>query len=110
MFWASRRNRAKLAELSRSLELAESRLRAIGETRISADSRYESATELANFIQATRERIAAGSRIRWRTRRELWLIFAPTCDWDDLVGDAELGTRVFESIDALWNPLGVPRW
>jgi hypothetical protein len=32
---------------------------------------------------------------------ELWIWFAPTCDWDDLVGmtGVEIGNRIFERVD-----------
>lgn len=32
---------------------------------------------------------------------DLWNWFAPTCDWDDLVGDLNLGNRIFERLKEL---------
>lgn len=32
---------------------------------------------------------------------ELWLWFAPTCQWDDFVGDVELGNRIFKRLNKL---------
>lgn len=30
---------------------------------------------------------------------DLWIWFAPTCQWDDLVGDVNLGNEVFNQIE-----------
>lgn len=32
---------------------------------------------------------------------ELWLWFAPTCAWDDFVGDIELGELIWNKLDKL---------
>lgn len=29
---------------------------------------------------------------------DLWIWFAPTCQWDDFVGDIELGERIYQRI------------
>ncbi|MGY6648086.1 hypothetical protein [Wenyingzhuangia sp. IMCC45574] len=33
----------------------------------------------------------------------LWLWFAPTCQWDDFVGDVVLGEKIFQQLDSLRN-------
>lgn len=32
---------------------------------------------------------------------ELWIWFAPTCAWDDFVGDIELGELIWNKLDKL---------
>ncbi len=32
---------------------------------------------------------------------DLWIWFAPTCQWDDFVGNIELGERIFQKLDKL---------
>ena len=29
---------------------------------------------------------------------DLWIWFAPTCQWDDFVGDVDLGERIYQKI------------
>ena len=35
--------------------------------------------------------------------RELFRIFSPTCDWDDVVGDVDLGNEIFSIIERLYR-------
>jgi hypothetical protein len=32
---------------------------------------------------------------------DLWIWFAPTCQWDDFVGNIELGERIFQRLNKL---------
>jgi hypothetical protein len=32
---------------------------------------------------------------------ELWVWFAPTCQWDDFVGDVNLGNLIFEKLNEI---------
>lgn len=32
---------------------------------------------------------------------DLWIWFAPTCQWDDFVGDIELGETIFQKLDKI---------
>ena len=34
---------------------------------------------------------------------DLWIWFAPTCQWDDFVGDVNLGEKIFRQLDKLQN-------
>lgn len=34
---------------------------------------------------------------------DLWIWFAPTCQWDDFVGNVELGENIFQKLDKLKN-------
>jgi len=31
----------------------------------------------------------------------LWVWFAPTCQWDDFVGDVDLGEKIFQKLDKI---------
>jgi hypothetical protein len=81
--------------LSRLLRLAADKLSAVHGPIWSS---YESGPELASFVLACAAAVERG-HIQPAQRRELWMVFAPTCDWDDVVGDAELGNAVFELLD-----------
>jgi hypothetical protein len=35
--------------------------------------------------------------------RKLWLIFAPTCAWDDFRGDVDFGNEVFETLQVTFK-------
>lgn len=76
-------------------------LRALGSASIW--SSYASGPAIADFIASARLRIEAGT-VDETTGRELWGIFAPTCDWDDIIGDVALGEAIFEIVDALYGP------
>ena len=34
---------------------------------------------------------------------DLWVWFAPTCQWDDFVGDIDLGERIFQQLSNIKN-------
>jgi hypothetical protein len=34
---------------------------------------------------------------------DLWIWFAPTCQWDNFVGDINLGERIFQRLDKVKN-------
>ena len=58
------------------------------------DSAQDFHSNLVDYI----DDIEYGNRI---DISELWIWFAPTCDWDDFVGldGLELGNRIFERVD-----------
>ncbi len=62
-------------------------------------SSYRDSVTIAEFIGDAIEHLKAGS-ISQFTADELWGIFALTCDWDDCVGDCDLGQKIFEAIKA----------
>lgn len=66
-------------------------------------SSYDSGADLAGFVLGCRSKIAQGA-IESDQARELWAIFAPTCDWDDVVGDSRLGDAIFTLLDKLSGP------
>ncbi|HUH04644.1 MAG TPA: hypothetical protein VML75_21760 [Kofleriaceae bacterium] len=80
-----------MAELCQLLGVAEARFRSLGDE--------------PTLIRRARTKLATG-KISARRRRELWGIFAPTADWDDVIGDVDLGNEIFTLIDLLWSPWG----
>lgn len=62
-----------------------------------------SLAELRQLVSDSRSAIEAG-RLSRPSAADLWRAFAPTCDWDDVVGDTELGHEVFELIELLYGP------
>jgi hypothetical protein len=34
---------------------------------------------------------------------DLWIWFAPTCQWDDFVGNIDLGERIFQRLNRIKN-------
>lgn len=86
--------------LCRLLVEAEEKIRKLGSGPIW--SSYESGIALAEFVANARRQIESGS-IDTSTKSELWGIFAPTCDWDDTVGDVKLGNEIFELVDFLYR-------
>ena len=87
------------ADLCRLLATAAERLAAVTGP---VWSRYDSGPALAEFVLRCRSEIADGT-IGPADRRELWTVFAPTCDWDDVVGDVALGNEVFDLLDRLYG-------
>ena len=65
-------------------------------------SEYSSGEELAQTVRDCMDCIRGGT-LEQNRKKQLWLIFAPTCDWDDVVGDAELGNQIFSIIDYLYR-------
>lgn len=84
---------AKLIPLLRE---AERRLRPLGEAPLW--SSYDSGSAIADFVAMACEQLQAGD-ISDDVHKELWRIFAPTCDWDDVIGDVDLGNAIFDLIE-----------
>ncbi len=57
--------------------------------------------ELAALIEHSADRLASGDNV---DGKRLWIIFAPTCVWDDAGGDSRIGQSVFELVDRLFRP------
>jgi hypothetical protein len=36
-------------------------------------------------------------------KRKIYFVFAPTCEWDDSIGDVDLGNRIFGLLDELYR-------
>ena len=63
-------------------------------------SHYESAEDLAAFIEKQISLLTTGT-ISTPDLEELNLIFAPSSDWDDYVGDVDLGEDIFQDLKIL---------
>lgn len=61
---------------------------------------YFSAEE---FHQDLKDRISKLENGNKAVLEDLWIWFAPTCQWNEFVGDAILGERIFQQIIALKN-------
>lgn len=68
--------------LCQHLKIASTRLSAVNG---SIWSSYDSGTDIAQFILSCLSGIRAGI-LTLEQKKELWGIFAPTSDWDDVVG------------------------
>lgn len=86
--------------LLRLLVAAEIKLLALGNKPVW--SSYESGPAIANFVAEARVKIQNGTITRAEVS-ELWCIFAPTCDWDDVIGDVQLGEEIFSAIDSMYR-------
>ncbi len=99
MRWFRRRSdKEKLSDL---LVESEKRLRALGDRPVW--SSYDSGPALADMVARARGLLEA-ERIDQNTLNELWCVFVPTSDWDDVVGDAKLGQSVFEALEKVYGP------
>jgi hypothetical protein len=62
---------------------------------------YDSGEAIAAFVLKCKTEIERGT-ITFAQKRELWSIFAPTSDWDDVMGDYEIGNQIFSLIESLY--------
>lgn len=67
-----------------------------------------SLADFRQLVSDSRAALAEG-RLSRASAADLWRAFAPTGDWDDVVGDTELGDEVFELIDSLYGPPAAER-
>jgi hypothetical protein len=93
--WFASRRRKKLCCL---LVTAAEKLAAVQGPIWSA---YDSGRDIADFVLECRTAIEQET-ITLAQKKELWRIFAPTCDWDDVVGDVNQGNAVFELLENLY--------
>jgi hypothetical protein len=64
-------------------------------------SSYDSGAKIADFVIECKKAVETDT-ITTSQKRELWSIFAPTCDWDDVVGDVLLGEEVYTLLNKLY--------
>jgi hypothetical protein len=62
---------------------------------------HDTCAGLGGFILSTATELAAGDD---SNLRKLWLVFAPTCDWDDARGSQPVANKVFAMLDGLRSP------
>ena len=71
-------------------------------------SSYDSGVVIAVFVLKWKTDIEQG-RMTCAQKRELWGLFAPTCDWDDVARDYETGNQLFSLIETLyWQEIKEP--
>jgi hypothetical protein len=87
-----------VAELCCQLEIAASRFAAVEGPIWSS---YGSGPEIAQYILSCLDGIR-NDTATVEQKKELWGIFAPTCDWDDIVGEPALGEAVFQMLNNLY--------
>jgi len=64
--------------------------------------------ELGNFCNQTADNLAIND-ISDGEKKKLYFIFAPTCAWDDSVGDVDLGSKIFACIEAQYRDLALTK-
>lgn len=59
---------------------------------------HDTCAGLGRFIAFKTEALLSGCK---SAARDLWLVFAPTCDWDDVGGSMDLANEIFEQLGRL---------
>ena len=62
--------------------------------------------ELGNFCNQAADKIETNA-ISDDEKKRLYFIFAPTCEWDDSVGEADLGNKIFGCLEALYRDVAL---
>ncbi len=88
-------NRNKMESLIRNLKKAE---KILSEYSGGYSGEHLSAEEFHKDIVDRIKRLESGDK---SVIEDLWIWFAPTCQWDDFVGNIELGERIFQKLDKL---------
>lgn len=60
-------------------------------------TRFNDATAFADYLSVCADVSECGN-LKDSQRNELIEIFAPTCDWDDVLGDTALGQAIFDAL------------
>jgi len=99
-FQALRRSKRKSApRLQELLTQAEERLR---EPDLSDTWSTLTVPDFIRLVNEARDELGRGE-LSAAKAAQLWVAFAPTCDWDDIVGDSVLGNEIFELIDTAYG-------
>jgi len=85
---------------------ASERFKALGHVDIWDSDHY--ADELGIFCLNASEKLAHGT-LSSEEKKKLYFIFAPTCEWDDSVGDVELGNAIFEILTVLYRDMALAK-
>ena len=62
----------------------------------------ESGAEFADIVNRLAGKLQDGS-INDDELKQLWLIFAPTCAWDDFRGEPDLGQGIFDMLQETYG-------
>jgi hypothetical protein len=65
-------------------------------------SSYKSGADIAKFVLECRQAVERGIMTASQ-QHDLWVLFAPTCDWDDVVGEVALANEIFCILDRLYG-------
>ncbi len=82
------------------LQRAASKFNSLGHTDIFGSDDYTD--ELGSLCQNAASKLITGALTDEEATR-LYFIFAPTCEWDDSVGDVDLGNSIFVILDQLYR-------
>ncbi|MEN6473199.1 MAG: hypothetical protein ABFD81_04225 [Syntrophaceae bacterium] len=83
---------------------ASERFIALGHMDIWDSDHY--ADELGIFCLNASEKLKNGT-LSSSEKKKLYFIFAPTCEWDDSVGDVELGNTIFKLLEELYRDVAL---
>lgn len=86
------------------LRQAAQRWHALGNQDIWDSEQYTD--ELGNFCNQAADKIESDA-ISDGEKKRLYFIFAPTCEWDNSVGDVELGNKIFGCLEALYRDVAL---
>ena len=65
---------------------------------------FSDCRSLGQYLRTAADEIRAGNDEKLQG---LWVIFAPTCDWDDAGGSLETGNAAFAILDRMHNRHGL---
>jgi hypothetical protein len=64
---------------------------------------HDTSAGLGQFIASKTDALSSGDE---SAARDLWHVFAPTCDWDDAGGSRDVANEVFERLSRVYRPAG----
>ena len=90
-------NRTKISSLITDLEKAE---KILSEYSGGYSGEHSSAEEFHTDLVDRIKKLENGDET---VIEDLWIWFAPTCQWDDFVGEIDLGERIFQRLNKIKN-------
>lgn len=88
------------------LRQAAKKFAALGHSDIWGSDDYTD--DLGRLCEDAATKLAAGHLTDDEAKR-LYFVFAPTCEWDDSVGDVDLGNAVFSLLDQLYRKIALKK-
>lgn len=64
--------------------------------------------ELGDFCNQAADKIESNA-ISDDEKKRLYFMFAPTCEWDDSVGDSDLGNKIFGCLEKLYREVALTK-
>ncbi len=90
-------NRTEMSSLITDLKKAE---KILSEYSVGYSGKHSSAEEFHTDLVDRIKKLENGDE---SVIEELWVWFAPTCQWDDFVGEIDLGERIFQQLNKIKN-------